>query len=360
MPTIARLSKLFQGRRIFIPLGLGLAAGVLMVLFNFNMEEVRAFHWSGKVALWLGVASSMLLFRDLGYVIRLRVLSDNELTWGQCIQLTFLWEFASAISPGLVGGTAAAFILLAQEKINTGKSAAIVLITSFLDVLFFVVFIPLLWLFIDLKGLVPDVNLANGTEVSKEFIWGYIYIAYAVLFMWALLVFVAIFIKPSIAQRTMRLIFKIRFLRKWRQEAEQWEKDLMQASIEFGRRSWQFWFKAFGSTTFSWVARFATVNFIVLAFGTASIHVDVFAQQLILWCILVLPVTPGASGLAETLFPSFLVPFFPSITMAKLGSVIWRTITYYPFVLIGFVIFPIWLKRIIEVNKSLREPDNEG
>jgi uncharacterized protein (TIRG00374 family) len=298
----------------------------------------------------------MMIFRDLGYIIRLRILSDGKLGWKESFQLTFLWEFASAISPGIVGGTAAAFVLLAQEKIGTGRSTAIVLATSFLDVLFYVIAVPLLVVFSGLTAHIPDVHLSSGL-LSKKFLISYFVIAYFVLLVWAILVFGALFIRPRSTKYVMLKVFSLPLLRKWKAKANDWGDELIISSQEFKSKNAKFWTKAFGATVFSWVARFAAVNFIILAFGHYSDHIEIFVRQLIMWCILILPVTPGASVLAETIFPSFLSPFFSNLSLAKVGAVLWRLLSYYPYLLIGFIIFPIWIKRIIAGRKSLQSEE---
>jgi uncharacterized membrane protein YbhN (UPF0104 family) len=67
-----------------------------------------------------------------------------------------------------------------------------------------------------------------------------------------------------------------------------------------------------------------------------------------MWCILILPITPGASGLAEALFPAFLRKYFVNDTIANIGTLIRRLLSYYPYLIIGTVIFPVWIRRIIK------------
>ena len=81
--------------------------------------------------------------RDLGYIIRIRILTDNDLTWMQAFRVIMLWEFTSAITPSTVGGTAVAVVFLNKEGISVGRSTSVVLATSFLDELYFVLMLPL-------------------------------------------------------------------------------------------------------------------------------------------------------------------------------------------------------------------------
>lgn len=351
--TLSQLSKLFQGKRVIIPLILGFGVAIYLILKDFDPAALSQFQWTPKLGLWIALAILMMVFRDLGYIIRLRILSEKQLSWKQSFQLTFLWEFASAISPGIVGGTAAAFILLAQEKIKAGRSTAIVLSTSFLDVLFYVITVPILILFTGLYQHIPEITVSEGV-MDQQILLTYFFIAYSILFVWAALVYIGLFHHPKSIKSLIVRLFKIPGLKKWKNEATGWGEDLVTASLEYRRKGFKFWLAAYGATFFSWVARFAAVNFIILAFSFTTMHGEIFVRQLIMWCILLLPITPGASVLAETVFASFLGPFFPNFSLAKVGAVLWRIISYYPYLLIGFLVFPLWLNRIIAERKALQ------
>jgi glycosyltransferase 2 family protein len=55
--------------------------------------------------------------------------------------------------------------------------------------------------------------------------------------------------------------------------------------------------------------------------------------------------TPGGSGVAEFVFSGFLGEFIPSGLTPALG-LMWRIISYYPYLFIGAIILPNWLKRV--------------
>jgi len=67
--------------------------------------------------------------------------------------------------------------------------------------------------------------------------------------------------------------------------------------------------------------------------------------------------TPGGSGFAEYVFTRYLGEFIP-VDAALLGSVViamallWRMVSYYPYLLIGAIIFPRWIKTKF-LNKGL-------
>jgi uncharacterized protein (TIRG00374 family) len=59
--------------------------------------------------------------------------------------------------------------------------------------------------------------------------------------------------------------------------------------------------------------------------------------------------TPGASGIAELCVAAFFKTDFPANTHAAV-AVLWRAISYYPYLAIGLIVLPVWLRKI--VNKA--------
>jgi uncharacterized protein (TIRG00374 family) len=70
--------------------------------------------------------------------------------------------------------------------------------------------------------------------------------------------------------------------------------------------------------------------------------------------LLLLP-SPGGSGVAEAIFKRYLSDFIP-VNALMVGSVaivlalLWRLISYYPYLAIGAIMLPSWLKN--KFNKS--------
>ena len=352
MSAISQLQKYFEGKRLFIPIAIGVGVAFYFFYHDFDIEAYRAITWKPAILVWFLIALLMVVFRYLGYVVRLRILSDKVLTWKECLQLVGLWEFSSAISPGIVGGTAAAFILLAQEKkLDTGKSTAIVLATSYLDVLFYVLAVPLFLAFTGILDLIP----LNVGPIGKNGMLYYFLGAYGLLLAWAVFIYIGLFRHPKWISTAVINLFKLGFLRRWKVNAKEWGDEIIISAIEYKSKSRKYWFAAFGATVFSWTARFVLVNMLILAFGNGLEFLEIFSKQLIMWGALLIPFTPGASGLAELLFPAFLGEYFANGQLANSTSVLWRIISYYPYLFLGFIIFPVWIKRIIKDRRSTTE-----
>ena len=71
-------------------------------------------------------------------MFRIRLLTDNKIKWRNSFDVIMLWEFASALTPSVVGGSAVALFIVNKEIKNIGKATAIVMITALLDELFYI------------------------------------------------------------------------------------------------------------------------------------------------------------------------------------------------------------------------------
>jgi uncharacterized membrane protein YbhN (UPF0104 family) len=72
--------------------------------------------------------------------------------------------------------------------------------------------------------------------------------------------------------------------------------------------------------------------------------------------MLVIP-TPGGSGGSEWIFTKYLgdlIPMAPELkkSIAVVLAFIWRLISYYPYLLIGTLIFPRWIRMKFGSGKS--------
>ena len=144
-----KLTRKISPYKIIYPviIGLGVVSYMLYREFDLTAFEQISFGWSS--VFWLSVAVMCMFIRDLGYVIRIRVLSGDRLSWIKSIRIIFLWEFTSAVTPSAIGGTSLAILFVNKEGIKVGRSSAIVMATSFLDELYFILMFPIILLCVD-------------------------------------------------------------------------------------------------------------------------------------------------------------------------------------------------------------------
>ncbi|MFT6816014.1 MAG: hypothetical protein ACJAZ3_001931 [Sphingobacteriales bacterium] len=349
------LLKTITPKKIIWPILVGLSVAAYLVVKDFDKEAFLAIEWDFYTLFWIGLALTMFFGRAYGYMARIRLLSDKHLSWKKSFDVIMLWEFASSITPSIIGGTAFAFFLLIKEKIGAGRSTAIVLITALLDELFFIILTPITILLVGWTLIFPSMTstdlhlLFGGNSLIALFLIGYF-----ILFAYTLFLVYGLFINPRGLKWILAKVATIGFLKKWKPNLLDAGDELIVASKEFKHKSVGFWLKALGATFITWFCRYMELNLIVLAFGTTifSEQLLIFARQFILWIIMLIPVTPGGSGVAEIMFPIFLKGYLP-IGLEEAVGVLWRLIGYYPYLIIGAILLPRWLRRVYSKKATM-------
>lgn len=339
-----KILDFFRMRRIVLPVLLGLGVATFLLVRNFDADAFREVNWNTRSYFYIFTSLLLMVVRDAAYIYRLRVLTDGQLSWRRSFEVIMLWEFASAVTPSIIGGSAIALFIIHREGVSMGRTTAIVLITAFLDELFYILMVPIIFLIVGTQNLFTSggeyVLMDTRFGTQGIFAIGYLFI----LILTTIIVY-GVFINPRGTKWILLNIFRLPFLRRWRHKAAETGNEIIITSREMKGKPFIFWVKAFGGTFFSWTARFWVVNALIMAFVGHGDHLLIYGRQLIMWVILLISPTPGGSGVAEIVFSGFLGDFIPAGLTPAMG-LMWRTISYYPYLFIGAIILPAWLKRV--------------
>jgi uncharacterized protein (TIRG00374 family) len=324
-----------------------------MLYNSFTPGAFDGVQFTMQSVLWMIMAFLMVVVRDVAYMVRIRVLTDKLLNWRKSFQVIMIWEFASAvIPPSLGGGFAVAIYVLNKEKIELGKSIAVILFSSLLDGIFLGVMAPVAYflaggesLFLNLNIKVPDFLSFLINEKSIAFTFWLVYFA---LLFYKLVVAFALFVDAKAVKKLLVAIFRLPVLKRFAMAAQTTGDEMIIASAELKGKKLSYWFNAILSTFVSWSARFLIINFIIAAFSPAYInHLVMYSKQIIIGVINIISPTPGGSGLAEIMFSQFFkAELQENLTLASALALLWRLISYYPYIFAGVIILPRWLKRV--------------
>lgn len=339
-----KVKELFTAKKMAIPLVIGIGVAFYFLWSGTDWAEFNKIQWGGRFFIGILVALLMMVLRDVAYMYRIRMLTDKQISWRNSFDVIMLWEFSSAVTPGAVGGAGVAVFFLNKEGLSVGKSTATVMTTALLDELFYVFTVPLVILFIGTQNLFP-------IELQKEIfgivlnVKGIFIVGYCFTLLLSLIIIYGIFINPNGFKNLLVKLFKWKLFRKWEHKVVKIGDDIIITSTELRNKSFSFWAKAFLATLFAWTARFWVVNFLILAFIPVSDHMLIYGRQLVMWIIMFISPTPGGTGIAEFAFKGFLAEFTP-IGLAGLLAVLWRFLSYYPYLFIGAIVIPKWIKRV--------------
>ena len=112
-------------------------------------------------------------------------------------------------------------------------------------------------------------------------------------------------------------------------------------------------------TTIYWTFEFLIASFILIAIGSKPFFIESFIVQLIIAIIMMIPLTPGSSGVAEITATSLYGLFVPS-SIVGVFVLLWRLILYYFNVFVGVLasVFIVRREMILRQLKRLKRNQN--
>ena len=345
-----KILKQFSAGRIVLPILLGLGVAVWLFLREFNPKAFTNISWTTNSTLWMLLAVVSIFIRDFAYMVRVRALTDNELNWYRSFIVIMLWEFSSALIPGMFGGGFLfAIFILNREGINMGKSITAIMNSSFLDGIFLATMAPLVYWLIGKEVLFSSVQI--NTTVGSSIFYTF-WVVYFSIIGYKILIAYALFVNPHVIKSLLLKLTSLPLLNRWHQNAMETGEQLVIASNGLKNQNVKYWVITIASTFASWMARFSIVNCIINAFHGQTLVNDavIYGKQVVMGIIILLSPTPGGSGLAEYIFSNILNEFIPSGLASALG-LLWRILSYYPYIFVGALILPRWLKKHFKLDQ---------
>ena len=156
-----------------------------------------------------------------------------------------------------------------------------------------------------------------------------------------------LFINAKGVKHILMKLCSIRFLKKWQKNAIETGDDLIISSKELQGKNTRFWLENIALTAVSWSARYFIASCVILAFFNSSLgdQFIIFSRQFVLWVVMLLPATPGSTGVAELSFSALMCKFAP-VALVGTMAFLWRTISYYPYLVLGAIVLPRWARRV--------------
>ncbi|MGB3183096.1 MAG: lysylphosphatidylglycerol synthase transmembrane domain-containing protein [Cyclobacteriaceae bacterium] len=350
-----KVFRTLNPKNVWIPTLIGLGIVVFMILNDesFNVRDLRLVFNAKALPILLAVL--VLFMRDAGYVARLRAITGKELSWMSCVFTIILWEFASAVTPSVVGGTAIAVFIMNKEGLNLGKALAYVMVTAIFDNLFFVVGAPIILLATQ-GNIFVDVEHIAMFGINLRLVF---YISYGLIAFYTFMMSYAIFINPRGFKWLLIKLTSNRLLKRWRYRAFEHGNEIVIASAQLKGKNAAYWLRIALFTIFIWSARYILLNSLMSAYADIDFnqHIIIFAKQIIIWIVMLIAPTPGSAGAAEYAFKQFFSNFLGSYTIGILT--LWRLFTYYPYLILGALILPKWIRRVFFKKKEEGEEDTK-
>ena len=341
--------------RIVIPMIIGLAVIGYLLWRQFDPEVFTSFSWTTHTTFWIGLAVLLFAIRHMAYSARLKFLSEGVFSWKKSIELIFIWEFSSAVSPTSLGGSVVAFFMLAQEKLSAARTATIVLYTVIIDTIFFILGMPLLYLIYGPQVIRPEA----GTFLESGG-WGMtVFILTIAMGLYGGFFYYGIFHNPFRLKQLLFWLTKWRWSARWRRAAVKLGDEIILSSRDMKGKSMAFHISMLFYTATAWSCRFLILNALIIAFIPVTslspwVQGLLYGRSEYMFMIMAFSPTPGSSGLAEIVFGGFLSDFVPE-NIAMVIAFVWRVITYYVYLIVGVLVIPNWIGHVINRRRLKRK-----
>jgi uncharacterized protein (TIRG00374 family) len=293
------------------------------------------------------------IFSFVVWGMRVRVMSStlgHKINLLKASEIVVSGTFVAALTPSSIGGEPFRIHLLRQDKLPLGQATAIVVTERLLDTLLMLLAVPFaLYLF---RGMLSDSRID------------------IVLLIGVLLSAVSLVLMLGALLRPLRVKLVLNNLLKWMIKRFNGKKignklNSLSQSIdevinEFnecvnlfltGGHAGLFYGIIF--TILYWIVEFSSLPVILMGLNQSPSVLICFAAQALLIIIIIVPLTPGSSGIAELAATSLFSVFMPA-SILGIAVLAWRAFTFYVNILVGgFVSFRL-LKDTETVTKYLK------
>jgi len=329
-----------QRKWLFISVGFSLLVLVIILFFTINENTLTYLKEINPLFLLLAFMTHLLTMCFWAW--RIQKMSGSlgyRIGFFYSLNLVFANLLAAAVTPAQAGGEPVRIHELYKADVPLGDATAIVIMERVLDG------IALAGLAAFSMIVLTDQWKSLGTVSEIMVFVTWIFVA-GCIFLFYLAIRRPDVVKRVVSQCTLFLT------KKW--ENKRVESLLVRADKEidnFQSTTIRFVHTAKGGllwgmlfTLLYWVSEIITASLILVGLGQPPLILESFVIQLILAILMMMPLTPGSSGIAEVGATSMYALFIPA-SIVGIFVVIWRIVLYYFNIALGILSSLIIVRR---------------
>jgi uncharacterized protein (TIRG00374 family) len=313
-----------QGKWLVVSIAFSVVVLAIVLIFTINDQTIDSLHKINPVFLLLAFIAH--IFTMCFWAWRVQLMTNSlgyRIGFLYSLNLVFANLLAAAVTPAQAGGEPVRIHELYKADVPIGDATAIVIMERVLDgiMLAMLAAFAMIVLNREWKSLGETSNLIM--YVTLAFVTG------------CLILFFVFATRPQTLKCTMIRIARV-FTKHWQPERfsevscriDQEVDNFHGALRKFVRSAkgglvWGLFF-----TMLYWVSECVTASLILVGLGQPPLIFESFVINLILAILMMLPLTPGSSGVAEVGATSMYALFLPSAILG-IFIVIWRLVLYY-------------------------------
>jgi glycosyltransferase 2 family protein len=339
----------------YAPLGwsIGLSLVVLVVIAAFTFEPEQFGDLIRNMRGWPIVAAvASLVLRTLFGGLRLRYVSRGRLGLAAGVRAQLAWDFFSNVTPSAIGGGPVTAVYVARDRqITLGESTALMLFLMLLDQLWVALTVPILLIAASMLPVFPEAIGPVGSGVFTLLFLG--------LLVWVVGFGYAILFKPDLFRQIADLIFRLKWLRRFRHIVAREMLPLQERAKILRSQPAKFYLIGLLLTIGVWLSRLVLPFFIIWSVFPGVDPVLALLRTLAMLLGTVVLPTPGGAGGIEGLYALLLGPLMPRALVAP-TLLIWRLLAYYLFIGIGVYLTMHHVQQTIRRRRDRTEAESNG
>jgi uncharacterized protein (TIRG00374 family) len=321
-----------QWKWLVVSVAFSLVVLAIVLYFTVTKETFLYLRRLNPFFLVLAIAFHFLAYGF--WAMRIKVMArslGHRVRFSYCLNLVMANLLAGAITPAQAGGEPVRIHQLYRDKVPLGDATAIVVVERVLDAI--VLGVAAIAAFFILGRMVEDVPPG---------------LTFIIFFTWlVMVVFIGAFVlsvrNPELLKRFLKKVSRP-FCRRW--ELTRIERLITSIDREVDNfhgsmsrfmahgRAGLLWGTAF--TVLFWFSEFIIVSFILMGLGSEPYYLLSLVAQIIIAVIMMIPLTPGSSGIAE-LSATSIYGLFINSSIVGILVVVWRVIFYYLNIVVGII-----------------------
>ncbi|MCX6684670.1 MAG: flippase-like domain-containing protein [Methanoregula sp.] len=335
-----------QVKWLYFSVGFSLVVLVIILYLTINENTVQYLREINPFFLLLAFLTHILTMCFWAWRVKKMTGSlGYRIGFFYSLNLVFANLLAAAITPAQAGGEPVRVHELYRANVPLGDATAIVIMERVLDG------IALAALAAFAMIVLSDQWKSLGTisEVMVYVTWIFV--------VGCLFLFYLAIRRPDIVKKIVNRCTRF-FTRKWEKERveefiERADKEINNfndAVIKFVKsaKGGLLWGMVF--TLLYWISEIVTASLILVGLGQPPLILESFVIQLVLAILMMLPLTPGSSGIAEVGATSMYALFIPA-SIVGIFVVIWRIVLYYFNIALGILSSIIIVRREAKIKE---------
>lgn len=328
--------------KISIIVSVALSVSIIVFILFFTIDA-KTIQYLSQVSLrpefflFFGAAALLNVVSWVIWGARLKILSkaidqNVKVSLWESTKIVIANQFLAGITPSMAGGEPVRIYLLKKEGMTLGGATAAVLGERLIDVIFILICIP--FAFFIFKDKIDVQLISYGLTIGiAVFLSGLVLFAYALKNPEKIKAFL-LFLNRKLARFSKKKKGST-FIDHISNEVDNFHQSMIFYLTGGGRA----FFIASVLTILMWSVGFLIPSMLLLALGLPPFWVESFAAQALLLIIIMLPTTPGSSGVTELGMAGLYSVLLGASNQYLLGVLVllFRFITYHMNVICGAV-----------------------